>query len=393
MKIVHICLSGLYMDGWGYQDNMLAKYHRQQGNEVYVIANRYVYDEEGNYTDISSDKYFEIDCNDVKVIRLEQKGHKKLKGPAERVHYKHLYTELSKISPDIVFLHNPQIMDVEDIVRYMKENRTAKLFVDSHSDYSNSARNFLSKHILHGILWRSKVAKLIPYTEQFYGVLPARVDFLIERYKTPKEKTKLLCMGMDTDLAELADDSEIIDNLRREHNVTEEDFLIVTAGKIDHAKRQTLLLLEAVASIDNPHLKLLIFGSVVEDMKDEFNNLLNKAGEKASYIGWVEADKSYPYFAAADLVVFPGRHSVMWEQVAGQGIPLVVKYWDGTTHIDLGGNVKFLYKDSAQEITNTIKNLMDRSPEYEKMKVIARSEANKKFSYREIAIEAIKGDC
>ena len=45
----------------------------------------------------------------------------------------------------------------------------------------------------------------------------------------------------------------------------EEDFVVITGGKIDHAKRQTLLLIEAVKRIDNPRLKLLVFGSVVRD--------------------------------------------------------------------------------------------------------------------------------
>ena len=57
MKIVHICLAGLYMSGWGYQDNMIAKYHMLDGASVTVIANKYVYDKEGNYvrTDASTE--------------------------------------------------------------------------------------------------------------------------------------------------------------------------------------------------------------------------------------------------------------------------------------------------------------------------------------------------
>ena len=54
--------------------------------------------------------------------------------------------------------------------------------------------------------------------------------------------------------------------------------------------------------------------------------------------------QSYNLFSAADLVVFPGRHSVYWEQVVAIGTPMVVKYWDGTTHIDIGGNCMYLYE-------------------------------------------------
>lgn len=414
MKIVHICLSGLYMDGWGYQDNMLAKYHKLDGHDVSVIANDYVYDEKGNYKKLNSanlgPNLNSVDCNGVKIYRLMQKGDKIQTGPAMRVHYFGLFDTLIEISPDIIFLHNPQILDVEDIIKYIKlaninsnsrslshvehtstpgKPTLVRLYVDSHSDYSNSARNFLSKHILHGILWRNKIRKLIPYTTKFYGVLPARVDFLLERYKTPKNKTELLCMGMDTELAEKADNENVTASIREKLHIDKEDFFIITGGKIDSAKRQTLLLMDAVNKIDNPHLKLIVFGSVVDDMKEEFNSLLNTNNSKITYIGWLDANDTYPYFAAADLAIFPGRHSVMWEQVTGQGIPMIVKYWDGTTHVDVGGNVHFLYKDSSEEIKNEIEILMNKGSEYQKMKTIALENGPKHFSYRELARKCI----
>ena len=386
MKIVHICLAGLYMDGWGYQDNLIAKYHVRFGHDVTVIANRWIYDEAGNY--VRTDKHEEIDCNGVKIIRIPTKRDKVLTGPAMRVHYVGLYQTIRGINPDIIFLHNPQILDVKDIVRYMKGYPKTKLFVDSHSDYSNSGRNFLSKHILHGILWRYKVQQLVPYTEKFYGVLPARVDFLRERYHTPKEKTELLVMGMDDEKAEEASKEEVKRGTREKLELSGEEFVIITGGKIDHAKRQTLLLIEAVKRMDNPNIRLIVFGSIVEDMKEQLITMC-ESDDRISYIGWLNSDETYPYFAISDLVVFPGRHSVMWEQVAGQGIPMVCKYWEGTTHVDLGGNVKFLYQDSVDEIQSMLEKLSARGSEYESMKQIATREGKNYFSYKEISRRCI----
>ncbi len=391
MKIVHICLAGLYMSGWGYQDNLIAKYHKLEGHDVTVIANRYVYDEKGNYT--PTDKTEETDVNGVKIVRLAQKGNKQQKGPAGRVHYIGLYNVLENEKPDIIFIHNPQIMDVDDIVRYMKSHKETRLYVDSHSDYSNSGRNFLSKHILHGIFWRNKVQKLVPYTRKFYGVLPARVDFLLDRYKTPKDKTELLVMGMDDEKSETADRPEIIKEIRSKYNISDDDFLIVTGGKIDSSKRQTLLLMNAVRKInllnDRPRrVKLLIFGSVTDELKPEFDQLLSST-EDIIYIGWLEADDTYPYFAAADLVVFPGRHSVMWEQVAGQGKPMIVKYWEGTTHVDLGGNCKFIMHDTVEDIVRSIIDAA-KPDEYKNMTSVAQDKGPKIFSYRSISRKCIE---
>lgn len=384
MKIVHICLAGLFMDGWGYQDNMIAKYHVSFGYDVTVITNQWVYDHEGNY--VKTDKKEEVDRWGVKIVRIPIKHDKPYTYKLKR--YVGLYENIRKIEPDIIFLHSSQVMDVDDIIRYKKEHPEVKLYVDNHCDYSNSATNWLSKYILHGIVWKRSTQKLNPYVEKFYGVLPARVDFLTERYKLPKDRVELLVMGMDDEKAEAADKADVKAQVRQKLGYEEDDFVIITGGKIDHAKRQTLLLIEAVQKISNPKLKLLVFGSVVEDMKEQLVSMCD-ADERIQYIGWVQADETYPYFAASDLAVFPGRHSVMWEQVAGQGIPMICKYWDGTTHVDVGGNVKFLYQDSAEEIQEILEQLMTRGEEYQKMLAIAKEKGKKIFSYREIAKRAI----
>jgi hypothetical protein len=39
MKIVHICLACFYVEGMGYQENLLPKYHVKQGHQVTVLTN------------------------------------------------------------------------------------------------------------------------------------------------------------------------------------------------------------------------------------------------------------------------------------------------------------------------------------------------------------------
>ena len=88
-------------------------------------------------------------------------------------------------------------------------------------------------------------------------------------------------------------------------------------------------------------------------------------------------------------MIFPGRHSVMWEQVAAQGIPMFVKKWEGTTHVDLGGNVKFINNDTVAEIQGMIENILNDKEEYEFMKKIATEKGMREFSYAGIAERSI----
>lgn len=373
MKIVHFC--PFFNDGWTYQENYITKYHKVLGNDVCVLTSCFVYDDAGNM--VKSDNLDYRNEDGVRIIRMECNS-----DADDRLRkYIGLYECLDEENPDILFIHGCQFMDAATVAKWLKKHSNVTVYVDNHADFSNSATNWLSKNILHKILWRHMAHLLEPYTKKFYGVLPARVEFLQNVYKLPKEKCELLLMGADDELVRKADNPEEIKDLRKKYNVSEDEFLIVTGGKIDLFKTQTLLLMEAVKGMKD--VKLLIFGSVVPEMKEKFDSL---CGDNVIYIGWIDAKDSYKYFAACDFAVFPGRHSVFWEQVAAQAKPMIVKYWEGTTHVDIGGNVKFLYNDSVSEIKEEIE---DVKADFEFMKDAAASAA-KNFLYSDIAKRSIE---
>ncbi len=384
MKILHICLVGPFSDNWGYQENLLSKYHKKMGHDVSLIASTYSWDDNGKYKQLSVGDY--INDDGVHVYRLENKG--KTTIDSKLKWYAGLDKVLDEISPDLLFIHDVQFLDIYTIVKYLKKHPKVTVYVDNHADFSNSAKNWLSKNILHKIIWKKCAHKILPYVTKFYGVLPSRVDFLIDLYGLPKEKCELLVMGGDDELVENASLPEVKTRIRKKYNLAEDDFVVMTGGKIDAFKTQTLLLMEAVKNIDNPKVKLVVFGSVTPDLRDKVNTLAD--GSKVQYIGWVQARDSYEYFAAADLVIFPGRHSVFWEQVVAQGVPMICKKWDGTTHVDLGGNVHFLTQDSIDEMQVYIETLMHNRERYDMMKKIAIEHGMSTFSYRNIATRSIE---
>ena len=381
MKICHLCLNGPYNEGWNYQENILPKYHVKQGHKVYQIVTPYMW--EGNKLVVSHDRRYTNEAG-VEIFRCKAK--KGLIGGNRFNRYPEVLGLLNEIKPDILFIHDVQCLDITVVVNYLKKHRECTTYVDNHSDFSNSARNWLSKNILHKIIWKAMAKRIEPYVRLFYGVLPARVDFLIDMYKLPKDKCKLLVMGADDDLVEKNNKPEIRNKIRQKYNIKKDDFLIMTGGKIDAFKTQTLLLMEAVRETKPKNVKLIVFGSVDDNLKAKVDELAD--GEKVQYIGWIEAKESYAFFAAAELVVFPGRHSVFWEQVVGQGIPMVVKYWEGTTHVNVCGNVKFLYKDSKNEIEDVINEIL-MNDEYSVMKEKAIL-VSKQFRYGDIARKSIE---
>jgi hypothetical protein len=353
------------------------------GHDVEVIASLFTFDDNGRGMFYLHKQHYKNEYG-INITRLDYKKpvfiYKKLK------RFLGLIDVLEKAEPDIIFIHGCQFMDMNIVVNYVKEHRNVKVYVDNHADFSNSGKNILSIYILHKILWKHTARIIEPYTTKFYGVLPARLDWLINIYKLPQRKCELLVMGADDDKVSEAINNHWRRKTREKYNIRENDFLIMTGGKIDTAKAQTILLMKAVQRIKNPRLKLIIFGSVSLELESEIRD--NSDGNTIQFIGWVNSEETYRYWAAADIAIFPGRHSVFWEQVVGMGLPIVCKYWKGTTHIDLGGNVVFLYKDSIEEIQNTIDQLLYGN-KYFSMLEAAKGNGKERFSYKNISKRAI----
>lgn len=381
MKIVHICLAGgIYNEDWNYQENMLIKYHRRMGYEVTYIVGPYQYSNSGKIEYVGLANYF--DKNDVHIIRLKMVKFQTYKTKLKK--YKRLLPILETEKPDIIFIHNVQFIDACIVRKYLKKHSYISLYVDNHADNFNSASNWLSKKVLHGILWKWIARRIDPYVKKWYGVLPNRVEFLHDRYGIENDRIELLHMGGE----DVEWDRAKVDATRKKYDIEKKDFLIVSGGKFDKYKWQIMLLIDAVNSLKDDTIKLIVFGTMEDDIKKE---VLEKCSMKVQYIGWIEPAKTYDVFAMAQLALFPSRHSVFWEQAVSQGIPLCVKYWEGITHINVNNNCIFLYDDSEEEIKKVIVNLRKEKTAYDTLKSNAE-QCRRQFLYSDIAKKAIEID-
>lgn len=383
MRICHLCLNGPYNEGWNYQENILPKYHALQGNDVYQIVTPYIW--EGTQFKESTDKEY-INEHGVHIYRCYAK--KGLIGGIRFNRYPEVYSLLEKINPEILFIHDVQCLDMSTVAKYLKKHPHCIVYADNHSDFSNSARNWVSKNIIHKIIWKRMANIIEPYVKKFYGVLPARVDFLIDVYGLPKDKVELLVMGADDEIVNDAVKLGNITKTRREFNISEKDFLIVTGGKINSSRPETIELMKAVSEINIPNIKLLVFGTASNELKAEFDKCCSL--KNIVYAGWQESRKTYYLMAAADLIVFPGLHSVMWEQSVAVGVPGLFRKISGFEHIDVGGNVQFLKETSKECLKTTIEQLIQDKQGLKKMKKVAVEKGMKMFSYNEISKRSIE---
>lgn len=384
MRILHCCLAAFYIDNYSYQENVLPKEHRKMGHEVRILASTETFVNDYSLGYIEPKSYFTEDG--IPITRLPYSKILPIFLMRKLRLYKGVKDILFEFKPEIIFMHDCQFLDIKHFVKYAAKYPDVKIFVDSHTDSRNSARNWLSKNILHRIIYRQCAKMIEPYVIKFYGVLPARVDFLINMYNLPKEKIEVLVMGAEDEKVKEAKNETIKNSIREKFGIKKEDFLIITGGKIDQNKPQTLLLMEAIKNINREKVKLIVFGSIAPEYKEKLLSLLCGA---VQFIGWIDSKDAYKYFNAGELVVFPGLHSVFWEQVVGLGKPCVVKYMEGFTHIDLGGNCKYLYEDSVEEIKKVILNIIDNKEVFKNMNHVAKTKGIDMFSYNKIAQKSI----
>ena len=135
-------------------------------------------------------------------------------------------------------------------------------------------------------------------------------------------------------------------------------------------------------------MKLLIFGKVLEDIKEEFDRILQST-DNIIYIGWIDSNKVYDYFFAADVAFFPGQHSVLWEQACASKLPSVFRQWPGMDHVDNGGNSAFVSEISKDTIRDEIEKLK-WTDEYKEMLKQAKSEKTDIYLYSAIAKKSLE---
>lgn len=381
MKIVHLCLGNFFIDNYSYQENMLPKYHVKMGFDVTVIASLFTFGKDGKGDMLTGYSEYD-DLNGFHVVRLPYK--KPMKINCFFRHYDRFANILEREKPDIIFSHNVSFADITVLVDYIKRHPNVKVYADNHGDFINSAKNILSKHVLHPIIWRHYAKMLEPYLTKCYGVTPMRCRFLHEMYHINLNLIEFLPMGVD-DEAIPSNREEIRLAIRNELSISNKDIVMITGGKIDKLKN-THLLIDALKTINNKNIHLIICGTLTPEM--EYLKKDIEKNPKIHYLGWCNAERVMNCMVASDLACFPGTHSTLWEQSVGVGLPAIFKRWPEMEHVNVNGNCLFVQEDNVEELENAINTMLEN--ETFQLFCIKAKEASKRFLYSEISKKAIQ---
>lgn len=382
MKIVHLAPNSPYNDNWGYQDNLLPKYHKRLGHDVTLIITNSMH---------KDGKIVETDCADyiskdgVRIIRLTKRKYfskilTNLRSKMDVMPY------LKEIQPDFVFFHGLISTTIFDVIKYKKKiNPNCVIVQDNHLDYNiGKSKNLIFKDKIIRGYYRRLNRKTIKHIACVYGVTPWRKQYAEEYFKIPATKTDVLLMGADDDEMNIKSRYDIRYKLRQQYDIGENTFLVISGGKIDK-KKNIHLLIEACKDLNG--VKLMIFGQIDNEILHEVEKDIDN--KKIIYLGWLNSSEIYKYFYAADLAFFPGQHSVLWEQACASKIPCVFKSWEGMYHVNNGGNSDFINNVSVVNIKEKISELCF-TPKYFNMKKVADSKATDIYLYSNIAKKSLE---
>ena len=375
--IVHVMLCSRFHLGMGYQENLLTSKQRELGHDVSVITYRENADDEILSTSDGVTIY-QLPRSIFSYIPFVSKCFDRAVG---------LYKMLETLLPDIIFVHQTYAADYLKINKYKNAHREVVVYADNHDDYYNSPVKSIKDIVYRKVICRNMSRKFSRVCTKIWGVTPWRVDYLADVYGVPREKIDLLVMGGDDKLVVKAQEDDSRRRVRKDLDIPETAFVLITGGKIDEGKNIDKVL-EAV-DLMGDELYLIVFGKFSEAMMDKCMKYMNKPSVKN--IGWISPDDVYKYFTASDMGVFPGTHSVLWEQACASGLPCIFKDWDGGfNHVDCGGNCIMLYGDvTTHAIMDAINKIISDKNLFLAMRKVAQEVAKPIFSYSVIARRSV----
>lgn len=349
MKIINICISAPYIDGFAYQENILTDYFLNAGLETIIIGSN-ILPKYLKSKKIETGIYFE---HGKKIIRI-----KCIKLTSEFVISLGLFKHLKKERPDVIFHHNLNCTSLIICTIYRILNTQVVLLVDNHADYINCNQNKFWQLFYYKTMVRLSAKFSSSFVHKFYGVTLLRCDYLHEVYGVKKNKIDFLPIGADVIAADKI--TETKNELKQKYNIPENSFVFISGGKMGKDKG-TINLVKAINEI-NKHYQnvyLVLFG-LFNDF--ETQTIANES-KYVFFKGWCNHETSLRLLKSADVAVWPIHHTTLIEDAISVNTPLLIRKTRTTEHL-INGNGIFLESNEYNELYSRMSFFLENHSSY-----------------------------
>ena len=294
MKIVHVCLSCFYIDGYAYQENILVAEHVRAGHDVQVIASTESYDKRGHLTYMTPGTYTGTDG--AVVTRLQYRYNVLPRLARKLRAYIGLKKLLNELKPEIIVFHGLCAWSLLTVTAYVRCNPGIKLFADCHEDSNNSARSWASRELLHKRFYKPIFLRCVDQIHEVLCITVESLNFAIDFYGSPRDKTRIYPLGCTIEAPESVAQRRA--DFRARHGFDDSDIVITQTGKLDHTKQLESSLI-AFRANSSPYLKLVIAGRMSDDVRSRCLPLI-QSDSRILDLGWQTPDELRTVLAGAD---------------------------------------------------------------------------------------------
>ena len=317
MKIAHICLASAFTEGMGYQENLLVEVNRLDGHEVLVVSDCKRY--EGSLI-VDAEPEDRVMANGAQLVRIpfDCIGPRYLTQKVKRSHQ--LFPLLEKYRPDAILYHGVIGWELRSISRYKKCFPDVRIYLDSHEDRHNSATNWLSYNVQYRMLTRWLAHRVLPYVEKILYISRETKDFLVDVLDLPAERLEYYPLGgvVVPDLERAA----IRSAERSKLGLMDDQIVFLHSGKMESRKR-TLEVLSAFRSLKAPSARLVLVGSLEDDVRLEIEAAILR-DNRVLFLGWKNRDELSDIMCMSDIYVQPGGQSASLQHAICCGLPVMV---------------------------------------------------------------------
>ena len=376
MRILHVCAGNPFTESMYYKENYLIEANLEDGHEPVVLADTSLW-REGRVAETDPGSFRMANGTRVIRVRFQNMLFPMLTRKLRKI--PNFPALAASLEPDVILFHNIFQYGVAQLREIRERLPGCKIYGDVSSSADNSGRTFLSRWVLHGMIYRRWIQKSLPdWDKIFYVAEPSR-EFLRSVYDVPDSLLEL--NPLPARIMSREEKRRRGEAFRKAHGVPRGGPVLFHSGKMNALKR-TVEMLRIVRSLETAYdFRLFIAGSFSGEIKEEAEGLMN-GSDRIVYLGFLGQDELQTALAACDLYLQPGSASQTAQAAIACGAPVIVGsrgYYDA--FVQENGYLI----DDVSELSAILPELLARPDRLAEMSEQSYKVAERFFDYRKLA--------